>query len=138
MLAHSTLRFKTAELQQEEVVEDLPKAIRSSIAQHLFHTTIQNTYLFKGVSEDFLVQLVMFSYLPTTLYACCFHPFNLNYHVLCSTELNYVLAHFTLQVSEIKAEYFPPKVDIVIQNEILTDFYIIVSGAVVCVIPACQ
>uniref|UniRef100_A0A3Q7IKY1 Cyclic nucleotide-binding domain-containing protein n=1 Tax=Solanum lycopersicum TaxID=4081 RepID=A0A3Q7IKY1_SOLLC len=115
MLAHSTLRFKTAELQQEEVVEDLPKAIRSSIAQHLFHTTIQNTYLFKGVSEDFLVQLVMFSYLPTTLY--------------------YVLAHFTLQVSEIKAEYFPPKVDIVIQNEILTDFYIIVSGAVVCVIP---
>ncbi|KAH0642570.1 hypothetical protein KY290_035305 [Solanum tuberosum] len=90
MLAHSTLRFKTAELQQEEVVEDLPKAIRSSIARHLFHTTLQNTYLFKGVSEDFLVQLV----------------------------------------SEIKAEYFPPKVDIVIQNEIPTDFYIIVSGAV--------
>ncbi|KAM3378832.1 potassium channel KAT3 [Capsicum galapagoense] len=82
MLAHVTLRFKTAELQQEEV--------RSSIAQHLFHTTLENTYLFKGVSEDFLVQLV----------------------------------------SEIKAEYFPPKVDIVIQNEIPTDFYIIVSGAV--------
>lgn len=30
-----------------------------------------------------------------------------------------------------KAEYFPPKVDIVLQNEIPTDFYIIVSGAVV-------
>ncbi|KAM3218428.1 potassium channel KAT3 [Capsicum annuum] len=50
-----------------------------------------------------------------------------------------MLAHVTLrfktaelqqeEVSEIKAEYFPPKVDIVIQNEIPTDFYIIVSGA---------
>ncbi|XP_018623493.1 potassium channel KAT3 isoform X2 [Nicotiana tomentosiformis] len=90
MLAHLTLKSKTAELQQEEVIRDLPKAIRCSIAQYLFHTTLENTYLFKGVSEDFIVQLV----------------------------------------SEIKAEYFPPKVDIVIQNEIPTDFYIIVSGAV--------
>ncbi|XP_059275183.1 potassium channel KAT3 [Lycium ferocissimum] len=90
MLAHLTLRFKTAELQHEEVLEDLPKAIRSSIARHLFYTTLENTYLLKGVSEDFLVQLV----------------------------------------SGIKAEYFPPKVDIIIQNEIPTDFYIIVSGAV--------
>ncbi|KAL2236984.1 UNVERIFIED_CONTAM: Potassium channel KAT3 [Sesamum indicum] len=91
MLAHVTLKFKTAELQQEEVLEDLPKAIRSGIAQHLFRTTVENSYLFKGVSEDFIVQLV----------------------------------------PEMKAEYFPPKVDIVIQNEIPTDFYIIVSGAVV-------
>ncbi|KAK4420009.1 Potassium channel KAT3 [Sesamum alatum] len=90
MLAHVTLKFKTAELQQEEVLEDLPKAIRSGIAQHLFRTTVENSYLFKGVSEDFIVQLV----------------------------------------PEMKAEYFPPKVDIVIQNEIPTDFYIIVSGAV--------
>ena len=30
-----------------------------------------------------------------------------------------------------KAEYFPPKVDIILQNEIPTDFYILVSGAVV-------
>nr|ACI45550.2 potassium channel [Nicotiana tabacum] len=90
MLAHLTLKFKTTELQQEQVLEDLPKAIRSSISQQLFRTTLQNTYLFKRVPEDFIVQLV----------------------------------------SEIKAEYFPPKVDIVIQNEIPTDFYIVVSGAV--------
>ncbi|MCD7450199.1 hypothetical protein HAX54_004346 [Datura stramonium] len=90
MLAHLTLKFKTAELQQEQVLEDLPKAIRSSISQQLFRTTLENTHLFKGVSDDFIVQLV----------------------------------------SEIKAEYFPPKVDIVIQNEIPTDFYIVVSGAV--------
>ncbi|KAL3655690.1 hypothetical protein CASFOL_000086 [Castilleja foliolosa] len=90
MLAHVTLKFKTAELQQEEVLQDLPKAIRSGIAQHLFRSIVENSYLFKGVSEDFIVQLV----------------------------------------PEMRAEYYPPKVDIVIQNEIATDFYIVVSGAV--------
>ncbi|XP_031104186.1 potassium channel KAT3-like [Ipomoea triloba] len=89
MLAHVTLKFKTAELQQQ-VLEDLPKAIRSAIAQHLFCSTLENTYLFKDVSEDFILQLVC----------------------------------------ELKAEYFPPKVDIIIQNEIPTDFYVIVSGEV--------
>lgn len=90
MLAHITLKFKTAELQQEEVLEDLPKAIRSGIAQHLFRSTVESSYLFREVSEDFIVQMV----------------------------------------PDMRAEYYPPKVDIVIQNEISTDFYIIVSGAV--------
>ncbi|RWV89018.1 hypothetical protein GW17_00048855 [Ensete ventricosum] len=44
-----------------------------------------------------------------------------------SPDLNYVFR----QVSEMQAEYFPPKVDIIIENEIPTDFYIVVSGAVV-------
>lgn len=61
MLAHVTLKFKTAELQQEEVLEDLPKAIRTGIAQHLFRETVENSYLFKGVPEDFIVQMVIFS-----------------------------------------------------------------------------
>lgn len=90
MLAHMQLKFKTAELQQEEVLEDLPKAIRSSIAQHLFRRSLEKAYLFKGVSEDLLGQLV----------------------------------------SDLKAEFFPPKVEIILQNEIPTDFYIVVSGAV--------
>ncbi|GJW47034.1 potassium channel KAT3 [Tanacetum coccineum] len=89
MLAHLQLKFKTAELQQEEVLEDLPKAIRSSIAQHLFRKTIEKTHLFKGISEDLSSQLV----------------------------------------TDLKAEYFPPKVEVILQNEIPTDFYIIVSGA---------
>lgn len=58
MLAHMQLKFRTAELQHEEVLEDLPKAIRSSIAQHLFRGTVENAYLFKGISEDLIVQLV--------------------------------------------------------------------------------
>ncbi|KAK8649957.1 hypothetical protein V6N13_139610 [Hibiscus sabdariffa] len=90
MLAHMQLKFKTAELQQEEVLQDLPKAIRSSIAQHLFRSTVEKSYLFNGVSEDLVSQLV----------------------------------------SEMKAEYFPPKVEIILQNEIPTDFFILVSGAV--------
>ncbi|XP_022976141.1 potassium channel KAT3-like [Cucurbita maxima] len=90
MLAHMQLKFKTAELKQEEVLEDLPKAIRTSIAQHLFRHTVENAYLFKDLSYDLIAQLV----------------------------------------SEMKAEYFPPKVDIIIQNEIPTDFYILVSGSV--------
>ncbi|XP_040953659.1 potassium channel KAT3-like [Gossypium hirsutum] len=58
MLAHMQLKFNTAELQQEKVLKDLPKAIRSSIAQHLFWKTVEKTYLFQGVSDDFLSQLV--------------------------------------------------------------------------------
>ncbi|KAH1131708.1 hypothetical protein J1N35_003086 [Gossypium stocksii] len=90
MLAHMQLKFNKAELQQEEVLKDLPKAIRSSIAQHLFWKTVEKTYLFQGVSDGFLSQLV----------------------------------------SEMKAEYFPPRIEIILQNEIPTDFYILVSGAV--------
>lgn len=59
MLAHVTLKFKTAELQQEQVLVDLPKAIRTGIAQHLFHETVENCYLFKRVPEDFIVQMVI-------------------------------------------------------------------------------
>ncbi|KAJ1411036.1 RmlC-like jelly roll fold [Sesbania bispinosa] len=90
MLAHLQLKFKTAELQQEEVLKGLPKAIRSSIAQHLFHNIVANAYLFNGVSDDFVTQLV----------------------------------------SEMKAEYYPSKVDIVLQNEVPAYFYILVSGSV--------
>ncbi|OUZ99911.1 Cyclic nucleotide-binding domain [Macleaya cordata] len=90
MMAHMQLKFKTLELQQDEVFGDLPKAIRSSIGQHLFQRTVEKAYLFKEISEDLIVQLI----------------------------------------AEMKAEYFPPKVDIIIQNEIPTDFYIIVSGQV--------
>ncbi|KAJ1420166.1 RmlC-like jelly roll fold [Sesbania bispinosa] len=90
MLAHLQLKFKTAELQQEEVLQGLPKAIRSSIAQHLFHNIVANAYLFNGVSDDFVTQLV----------------------------------------SEMKAEYYPSKVDIILQNEVPAYFYILVSGSV--------
>ncbi|CAA7403136.1 unnamed protein product [Spirodela intermedia] len=92
MLAHLCLKFRTNSegLQQQETLEMLPKAIRSSIAHFLFYSLVDKVYLFQGVSDDLLFQLV----------------------------------------SEMKAEYFPPKEDIILHNEAPTDFYVLVSGAV--------
>ncbi|WZZ13971.1 hypothetical protein YC2023_107060 [Brassica napus] len=73
MLSHICLKFKTEGLKQQETLNNLPKAIRSSIANYLFFPI----------------------------------------------------------VSDIDAEYFPPKEDIILQNEAPTDLYILVSGSVV-------
>ncbi|OIV99937.1 hypothetical protein TanjilG_26275 [Lupinus angustifolius] len=92
MLAHLCLKFRTDSegLQQQESLDCLPKAIRSSISHYLFYSLVDKVYLFRGVSNDLLFQLV----------------------------------------SEMKAEYFPPKEDVILQNEAPTDFYILVTGAV--------
>nr|XP_043635151.1 potassium channel AKT1-like isoform X2 [Erigeron canadensis] len=92
MLAHLCLKFRTDSegLQQQETIDSLPKAIRSSISHFLFYSLLDKAYLFRGVSNDLLFQLV----------------------------------------SEMKAEYFPPKEDVILQNEAPTDFYILVTGAV--------
>ncbi|XP_029120858.1 potassium channel KAT3 isoform X2 [Elaeis guineensis] len=90
MLSHICLRFKTEGLKQQETLDSLPKAIRSSIAHYLFFPIVQKVYLFHGVSFDFISQLV----------------------------------------TEMQAEYFPPKEDVILQNEASSDLYILVSGAV--------
>ncbi|KAF3955737.1 hypothetical protein CMV_019076 [Castanea mollissima] len=77
-------------LQQQETLDSLPKAIWSSISHYLFYSLVDKVYLFKGVSNDLLLQLV----------------------------------------SEMKAEYFPPMEDVILQNEAPTHFYILVTGAV--------
>ncbi|RLN23642.1 potassium channel AKT1-like [Panicum miliaceum] len=93
MISHLSLKFRTDSegLQQQETLDALPKAIRSSISQYLFFNLVQNVYLFEGVSNDLIFQLV----------------------------------------SEMKAEYFPPREDVILQNEAPTDFYILVSGSAV-------
>ncbi|XP_010325113.1 potassium channel AKT1-like [Solanum lycopersicum] len=92
MIAHLRLRHRTDSegLQQQETLETLPKAIRSGISHYLFYPLVDKVYLFHGVSNDLLFQLV----------------------------------------SEMKAEYFPPKEDVILQNEAPTDLYILVAGAV--------
>ncbi|KAK4485849.1 hypothetical protein RD792_008496 [Penstemon davidsonii] len=92
MIAHLSLRYRTDSegLQQQETLDALPKAIRSSISHFLFYSLVDKVYLFNGVSNDLLFQLV----------------------------------------SEMKPEYFPPREDIILQNEAPTDFYILVNGAV--------
>lgn len=57
MLSHVCLKFKTDGLKQQEVLNALPKAIRSSISHYLFFPIVQNLCLFQGVSYDFLFQL---------------------------------------------------------------------------------
>ncbi|CAK9147152.1 unnamed protein product [Ilex paraguariensis] len=92
MLAHLCLKFRTDSegLQQQETLDSFPKAIRSSISHFLFYSLVDKVYLFRGVSNDLLFQIV----------------------------------------SEMTAEYFPPKEDVILQNEAPTDFYILVTGAV--------
>ncbi|XP_052162933.1 potassium channel AKT3 [Oryza glaberrima] len=91
MVSHLSLKFRTNSegLHQQETFEALPKAIKSSISHHLFFGLVQNVYLFEGVSNDLIFQLV----------------------------------------SEMNAEYFAPREDIILQNEAPADFYIIVSGS---------
>ncbi|KAB2619070.1 potassium channel AKT1-like [Pyrus ussuriensis x Pyrus communis] len=92
MLAHLCLKYRTnSEGLQQQALDALPKAIRSSISHYLFYPLVDSVYLFQGVSRDLLFQLV----------------------------------------SEMKAEYFPPKEDVILQNEAPTDMYIVVTGSVV-------
>lgn len=60
MLAHLCLKFRTDSegLQQQETLDALPKAIRSSISHYLFYSLVDKVYLFNGVSNDLLFQLV--------------------------------------------------------------------------------
>ncbi|CAL9193436.1 unnamed protein product [Musa hybrid cultivar] len=58
MLSHICLRFKTEELKQQETLDGLPKAIRSSIAECLFFPIVRRVYLFQEVSYNLIFQLV--------------------------------------------------------------------------------
>uniref|UniRef100_A0A5B7AUC1 Potassium channel n=1 Tax=Davidia involucrata TaxID=16924 RepID=A0A5B7AUC1_DAVIN len=60
MLAHLCLRYRTDSegLQQQETLDALPKAIRSSISHYLFYSLVDKVYLFRGVSNDLVFQLV--------------------------------------------------------------------------------
>ena len=123
MLAHLSLKFRTDSegLQQKEILDSLPKATRSSISHFLFYPLMDSVYLFRGVSNDLLFQLVIHSRSGTItcyVFISLFQVFEFVFF-LC------------VKVSEMKAEYFPPKEDVILQNEAPTDFYILVSGALV-------
>ncbi|XP_011085251.1 potassium channel KAT1-like [Sesamum indicum] len=90
ILSYICLKFKTEELEQQETLNGLPRAIRCSIVNYLFYPIVQNVPLFHGVSSDFLFQLV----------------------------------------TEMEAEYYAPRQEVILQNEAPTNTYILVSGAV--------
>uniref|UniRef100_A0A7N0UFQ9 Potassium channel n=1 Tax=Kalanchoe fedtschenkoi TaxID=63787 RepID=A0A7N0UFQ9_KALFE len=90
ILTYMCLRFKAESLNQQQLMEQLPKSIKKSISQQLFLPVIEGVQLFRGVSRDFLLHLV----------------------------------------ANIKAEYVPPREDIILPNEAPDDVYVIVSGEV--------
>ena len=59
MLSHFCLQFKTEGLNQQAMLNELPKGIRSSIAYNLFFPVIKRAYLFHGVSNNFIAELVI-------------------------------------------------------------------------------
>jgi len=61
MVSHLSLKFRTDSegLQQQDTLAALPKAIRSSISHHLFFALVHSVYLFQGVSNDLIFQLVL-------------------------------------------------------------------------------
>lgn len=61
MVAHLCLKYRADSegLQQQEILDVLPKAIRSSISNFLFYSLVDKVYLFRGVSNDLLFQLVI-------------------------------------------------------------------------------
>lgn len=73
MLAHLCLKFRTDSegLQQQETLDSLPKAIRSSISHYLFYSLVDKVYLFRGVSNDLLFQLVILKVLSSTPQSLC-------------------------------------------------------------------
>ncbi|KAL1552490.1 potassium channel AKT1-like [Salvia divinorum] len=60
MIAHLSLKYRidSEGVQQQETVDSLPKAIRSKISNVLFYSLVDTVYLFDGVSNDLLFQLV--------------------------------------------------------------------------------
>ncbi|KAI7738322.1 hypothetical protein M8C21_033437 [Ambrosia artemisiifolia] len=90
ILAYMCLRFKAESLNQQQLIEQLPKTICKSIRQYLFLPTVEQVYLFKDVSREIRLLLV----------------------------------------ADMKAEFIPPREDVIIQNEAPEDVYIIVSGEV--------
>ncbi|THG13367.1 hypothetical protein TEA_013251 [Camellia sinensis var. sinensis] len=58
ILGYMCLRFKAESLNQQQLIEQLPKTICKSIRQHLFFPTVEKVYLFKDVSREILLLLV--------------------------------------------------------------------------------
>ncbi|KAI8030074.1 Potassium channel AKT2/3, partial [Camellia lanceoleosa] len=58
ILGYMCLRFKAESLNQQQLIEQLPKTICESIRQHLFFPTVEKVHLFKDVSREILLLLV--------------------------------------------------------------------------------
>ncbi|KAL5662197.1 hypothetical protein ACJX0J_029322, partial [Zea mays] len=57
ILAYMCLKFRAESLNQQQLMDQLPKSICKSICEHLFVPVVKDVYLFKGVSREMLLSL---------------------------------------------------------------------------------
>lgn len=62
------LKFRAESLNQQQLMDQLPKSICNSICEQLFMPIVKDVYLFKGVSREMLLLLVRF-FPPTFMHA---------------------------------------------------------------------
>ncbi|KAM7256506.1 hypothetical protein ACFE04_012247 [Oxalis oulophora] len=109
MLSHMCLTFKTEELKQQEALNGLPKAIRSSIAHFLFFPIVQNAYLFQGVSHKFLFQLVPeieAEYFPPKEDVVLQHEASTDIYIIVSGEVDYAECGDRIQGKAVAGDIF--------------------------------
>ncbi|KAM0860760.1 hypothetical protein ACQ4PT_046322 [Festuca glaucescens] len=58
ILAYMCLKFRAESLNQQQLIDQLPKSICKSICEHLFLPVVKEVYLFKDVSRETLLLLV--------------------------------------------------------------------------------
>lgn len=58
ILAYMCLKFRAESLNQQQLMDQLPKSIYKSICEQLFLPVVKDVYLFKGVSREGLLCLV--------------------------------------------------------------------------------
>nr|BAJ86681.1 predicted protein [Hordeum vulgare subsp. vulgare] len=58
ILAYMCLKFRAESLNQQQLMDQLPKSICKSICEHLFLPVVKDVYLFKGISRDAQLLLV--------------------------------------------------------------------------------
>lgn len=57
ILAYMCLKFRAESLNQQQLMDQLPKSICKSICEHLFLPVVKDVYLFKGASRETLLSL---------------------------------------------------------------------------------
>ncbi|XP_039120071.1 potassium channel KAT3-like [Dioscorea cayenensis subsp. rotundata] len=125
LVVHGTSRTRnfrdTIQAASEFVARNqLPKAIENQILSHIclrFKTEeLKQQETLNGLPKGIRSSIAHYLFFPLVQEAYLFQ--GISYDFI-----------FQL-VTEMQAEYFPPKVDIILQNEAPTDIYILVSGAV--------
>ena len=58
ILAYMCLKFRAESLNQQQLMDQLPKSICKSICEHLFLPVVKEVYLFRGISREAQLLLV--------------------------------------------------------------------------------